>query len=242
MFTYFSRARITCRVCAFGGTFHGDFYGIRVLDFVLQREKKRSKLCVCGGFWGHQLILCCKISGGRKWKLEMVSLVWENADEPYRCVWFADPSCAGRIPLTHPVDRLLCETTCAPAAKQAGAIRNPPPTHTHPPTSERAGHWTLRQVAIFAHLKYTHLANWGRGGLRDWGRTPWCSCGPRRKSRPGSFLWLEEGGGALLAGGCLAVALLLCLKGGRGRICSKLQEADEVLICWVAVSLGPCSQ
>lgn len=46
-------------------------------------------------------------------------------------------------------------------------------------------------------------------------------------------LWLEEGGGGgpLLAGGCLAVAVLLCLKGGRGRICSKLQEADEVLIC-----------
>lgn len=37
--------------------------------------------------------------------------------------------------------------------------------------------------------------------------------------------------GALLAGGCLAVAALLCLKGGRDCICSELQEADEVLIC-----------
>ena len=115
--------------------------------------KKRSKLCVCGGFWGHQLILCCKISGGRKWKLEMVSLVWENADEPYRCVWFADPSCAGRIPLTHPMDRLLCETTCAPAAKQAGAIRNPPPPHTHtlPP---------LKGLAIELSGKWQYLLTW----------------------------------------------------------------------------------
>ncbi|KAG7226257.1 hypothetical protein INR49_003008 [Caranx melampygus] len=34
--------------------------------------------------------------------------------------------CAWRIPLTHPVDRLLCEATCTPVAKQAGAIRNLP--------------------------------------------------------------------------------------------------------------------
>lgn len=55
-----------------------------------------------------------------------------------------------------------------PPAKQAGAIRNPP---------ERASHWTLRQVAIFAHLKYTHLANWGWGGPGAREGLPWCSCG-----------------------------------------------------------------
>lgn len=105
---------------------------------------------------------------------------------------------------------------------------------------ERDGHWTLRQVAIFAHLKYTHLANWGRGGLGDWGRTPWCSCGLEKDQARKFCGWRRAG--ALLAGGCLAVAAPLCLKGGRDRICPKLQEADEVLICWVAVPLGPCSQ
>ena len=174
----------------------------------------------------------------------MVSLVWENADEPYRYVWFADPSCVGRIPPDPSCGPVAVWDHMCPCCKAGGRNTQPPPhthTHTHPPTPERAGHWTLRQVAIFAHLKYTHLTNWGRGGLGDSGRTPWCSCGPRRKSRPGSFV-AGGGWGALLAGGCLAVAVLLCLKGGRSRICSKLQEADEVLICWVAVSLGPCSQ
>lgn len=52
----------------------------------------------------------------------------------------------------------------------------------------------------------------------------------QRKSRLGSFV-AGKGGGALLAGGCLALAVLLCLKGGRDCICSELQEADEVLIC-----------
>lgn len=179
---------------------------------------------------------CYKSSGGRKWKLEMVSQSGKMQMSYIGMFDLLTPAVPGEFPWP-----ILCTGCCVrphvtPVAKQAGAIRNPQPT---PP--ERTGHWTLRQVAIFAHLKYTHLANWGRGGLGDRGRTPWCSCGPRRKIRPGSFA-AGEGVGAVLAGGCLAAAALLSLKGGRDRICSKLQEADEVLICWVAVSLGPCSQ
>jgi len=30
-------------------------------------------------------------------------------------------------------------------------------------TSEGGNHWTLKQVAIFAHLKYTQLFNWATG-------------------------------------------------------------------------------
>lgn len=176
-------------------------------------------------------IFCCKTYGWRKWKLETV---WENADELCLYVWFAGSSCAWRIPLAHPEDWLLCEATCTSVqSRQAQyATSSPPP--------EKGGHWTLRQVAIFAHLKYTHLANWARGGLRDLGRPPLCSCGPEKDQTRKFCDWRWVG--VLLPGGCLAVLTLLYLEGGRGHICSKLQEADEVLICWEAVSLGPCSQ
>lgn len=159
--------------------------------------KQRSKLCVWwfSGTSGHSFV-------GEEIKAGNGVPVWENADELHRYVWFADSSCAWRIPLTRPMDRLLCEATRTPVAKQAG--------NTQPPTPpERAGHWTLRQVAIFAHLKYTHLANWGWGGLRDRGRTPWCSCGLEKEQIRKFCSWRKVG--ALMAGGCLAAAALLCL-------------------------------
>lgn len=67
-------------------------------------------------------------------------------------------------------------------------------SHSFTPTGERAqyatsegdSHWTLKQVAIFAHLKYTQVSNWGSG--------PWfagfgnsSSCEGERRGRSGSL-------------------------------------------------------
>lgn len=160
-------------------------------------------------------------------------LVWENADELYRYVWFADSSCAWRIPLTHPMDWLLCEATCTPVAKQAGAIRNPPPLPKGL-AIELSGKWQ------YLLTWNTHILPIGVGVGQGLGKDPLMQLWPRERPDQ-EVLWCTRVG-ALLAGGCLAVAALLCLKGGRDCICSELQEADEVLICWVAVSLGLCSQ
>lgn len=44
-------------------------------------------------------------------------------------------------------------------------------------------------------------------------------------------LWLEEGGGSVGGGLFSSGGPIVSSKRGRDRICSKLQEADEVLIC-----------
>lgn len=149
----------------------------------------------------------------------------------YRYVWFADSSCACRIPWAHPMERLLCEATCTPVTKQAGAIRNPP-LKGWPLNSQASGNICSPEIHTCCQL--------GLGWAQGLGKEPLMQLWPRERPDQ-DVLWLEKGGGSH-SGGCLAVTILLCLKGGRDHICSKLQEADELLICWVAVSLGPCSQ
>lgn len=107
--------------------------------------------------------------------------------------------------------RLLCEGPHVPKSQYAPAT----------PLLKRAGHWTLRQVAIFAHLKYTHLANWGRGGLGDcMGKDPLMQLWPPEKAQTRKFCGCKRAGGGggwgSLDRGCLAVAALLCPKGGKG--------------------------
>lgn len=143
------------------------------------------------------------------------------------------PAVPGELPWPVLWIWLMCEATCTPRCQRRPAQYTTPP----PPP--------LKGLAIELSGKWQYLLTWnthilpiGVGvGLGDRGRTPWCSCGPE-EGQTRKFCGWVEGGGALLAGGCLAVAALLCLKGGRDCICPKLQEADEVLICWVAVPLG----
>lgn len=52
-------------------------------------------------------------------------------------------------------------------------------------TSEMGRHWTLKQVAIFAHLKYTRLGNWDLGLEQDW--VAFAAVGLRKGAGPGSL-------------------------------------------------------
>lgn len=53
-------------------------------------------------------------------------------------------------------------------------------------TSKRGRHWTLKEVAIFAHLKYTWLCNWGLGP--EQGRVPLPAVSLREGEGPGSLV------------------------------------------------------
>lgn len=74
-------------------------------------EKKEVKAVCVVACKDIQSSFCCK-SCGEEMKAGNGFLVWENADELCRYVWFADSSCAWRIPLTHPKIWLLCEAKC----------------------------------------------------------------------------------------------------------------------------------
>lgn len=52
-------------------------------------------------------------------------------------------------------------------------------------------------MAIFAHLKYTHLANWGRGGLRGRKKDSLAAAVAAGERADQEVLWLWKGGGSL---------------------------------------------
>lgn len=137
-------------------------------------EKKVKALCVAAGR---------DIKTLKQWREEMKAgngfLVWENANEQHRYVWFADASCAWRIPLTHPMDRLLCEATCTLLQSRQEQYTTPPP----------------KGLAIELSGKWQYLLTWNthilpiavRVGSRT-GEGTLDAAVARRKTRPGSFV------------------------------------------------------
>jgi len=182
------------------------------------REKVKAMCVVAGG--DIKTFCCCKSRGEReeikavvglgkcRWAIKVCLICWlqlclENSPDPS----YGSGCCVRpHVP---------------PFAKQASAIHNPSPL---PSTSPHPLHWKGWPLNSQAsgnicspeiHTSCQLGLGWASG---TWGRTPWCSCGPEKDQTRKFCGWVE--GGALLAGGCLAVAAPLCLKGGRDRICS----------------------
>lgn len=139
---------------------------------------------MCGGCRGHQVVLLLS----RKLKLEIVSQSGKMQMSYKGMFDLLTPAVPGEFPLTHPMDRLLCEATCTPVAKQAGVICNPPPPKKGwPLNSQASGNICSPEIHTSCQLG----SGWAQGlekGLLG------CSCGRRRKSRPGSFVALEGWG------------------------------------------------
>lgn len=115
--------------------------------------------------------------------------VWENADELQRYVWFADSSCAWRIPLDPSYGSVAVWGHMYPCCKAGRRNMQPPspPKKGWPLNSQASGNICSPEVHTSCQLG----SGWAQGlekGLLG------CSCGRRRKSRPGSFVALEGWG------------------------------------------------